>query len=294
MRVTQGMLSNRSILNLSRSYKNLGKYQEQLETGKKISKPSDDPVVAMKGVMYRTDLTEIEQYRRNAGEASTWLETTDSAYGHATSILQRARELAVQLSNGTYSGEDKIAAEKEIEQLKMDLVSVANTQVAGRYIFNGTDILDKPVVTDPVTGNVSSVSNNTASFDIEVARGVNLKVNSNPSTFFNAELFSDFEDLSAALKGGSTNIDSFIGAIDKNLDNLNLERSESGARHNRLELIETRNSEQEIIANRILGDNEGADIERVIMNLKVQESVHQAALSVGARIMQQSLMDFLR
>lgn len=293
MRVTQGMLNNRSMLNLSKSYKSLGKYQEQLQTGKKISKPSDDPVVAMKGVMYRTDLTEIEQYRRNAGEATTWLESTDSAYGHATSILQRARELAVQLSNGTYSDEDRKSAEKEIEQIKQDIVTVANTQVAGKYIFNGKDILKKPVETD-VNGIVSSTFSDNLPFDIEVAKGVKLQVNSNPSTFFSPDLFSDLEDFSDALKNGSATIGEFIGRIDSNLDNLNLERSEVGARYNRLELIETRNSEQEIIANRILGDNEGADIEKVIMNLKIQESVHQAALSVGARILQQSLMDFLR
>ena len=68
MRVTQSMLASNSLRNLSDSYLKMGKYQDQLSTGKKITKPSDDPVVAMKGMYYRSDLTSVDQYKRNLSE----------------------------------------------------------------------------------------------------------------------------------------------------------------------------------------------------------------------------------
>ena len=62
------MLASNSLKNLSESYRRMGKYEDQLATGKKITKPSDDPVVAMKGMYYRSNLTEVEQYKRNLSE----------------------------------------------------------------------------------------------------------------------------------------------------------------------------------------------------------------------------------
>jgi flagellar hook-associated protein 3 FlgL len=63
---------------------------------------------------------------------------------------------------------------------------------------------------------------------------------------------------------------------------------------NRVELMEDRINQQEVIAKKVLSDNEDVDMERVITDLKVQESVHRAALAVGARIIQPTLVDFLR
>ena len=89
-------------------------------------------------------------------------------------------------------------------------------------------------------------------------------------------------------------IASFLGKLDTHMDNIVNARAELGARQNRIELMEDRIDFQEVTAKRMLSDNEDADIEQVITDLTSQESVHRAALSVGARIIQPSLMDFLR
>ena len=102
MRITQSMLSNNMLNNISNSYERLGKLQQQITTQKKFSKPSDDPAAAMMGMTYRTNVKQVEQYQSNISEATSWLESTDSALNQAISALQRIRELAVQASNGTY------------------------------------------------------------------------------------------------------------------------------------------------------------------------------------------------
>jgi flagellar hook-associated protein 3 FlgL len=293
MRVTQGMLASNSLKNLSNSYKQMGKYQDQLSTGKKITKPSDDPVVAMKGMFYRSNLTEVEQYKRNLSEAYLWMENSESGVEQVNNSLQRARELTVQGLNGTLSGTDKQAIAREIEQIKKDIVSVANTQVAGRYIFNGTNTSAAPV-TDSGTG-APQASLNTSNYSIEVSRGVSLKANINPENVFGQELFDTLQAIQESLDGvGTGDLNNLLSDLDKQMDVLSAERSELGARYNRLEMIESRIDQQEVVANRILSDNEDADIERVITDLTTQESVHRAALSVGARIIQPTLMDFLR
>ncbi|MGG6433315.1 flagellar hook-associated protein FlgL [Anoxybacillus sp. D401a] len=293
MRVTQMMLANNTLRNVSKSYDKLGTYQQQLATGKKIHRPSEDPVVAMKGMHYRTSLTEIEQFQRNLSEAYTWMENSESALGHTTNVLQRARELIVQAKNGTLGSEDRQAIAREIEQLKKDLVQVANTKVAGKYIFNGTNIEQAPVTDGPPP----AVNNNNDDFMVEVAKGVKLKINVTPNNVFKQGLFDTLQDIENVLNGTSTSgktLDNLLSDLDNHFNDVLAERAEHGARVNRLELVEQRLAEQQLIAKRMISDNEDADIEKIITELKSQESVHRAALSVGARIIQPTLVDFLR
>lgn len=299
MRVMQSMLTQNMLRNLSQSYERLGKIQDQLSTGKKIARPSDDPVVAIKGMAYRTNLTEVEQFKRNFSEAHNWIDASDSALNEATQVLQRIRELVVQASNDTYEQSQREHIAKEIDELKNHLVSIANTQIAGKYIFNGTDTLRPPVnLDDPV----NKVSTNTEQVKIELLKGIQLPVNVNPTRVFTYSatpgqgLFSDLEALVNDLEAGKSGqeLNGYLSYIDKHIDNVLAERAELGARSNRLELMEARVDEQEVIAQQILSDNEDADIERVITDLKTQESVHRAALGVGARIIQPTLLDFLR
>ncbi|WP_210367197.1 flagellar hook-associated protein FlgL [Bacillus sp. REN3] len=297
MRVTQSMLSSNSLRNLSESYRKMGKYQDQLATGKKIARPSDDPVVAMKGMFYRSNLTEVEQYKRNLSELYLWMENSEAGIDQANKGLQRVRELVIQGKNGSLSPSDREAVAREIEQIKNDLVQVANTQVSGRYIFHGTDTDHPPVkMVDGkpvVEANVNDPAINT--YKVEISRGVSLQANVNPAKLFNQELFDVVQGIQKALEDDKpADLDGLLSSLDGVMDNLAAERSELGARYNRLEMVDDRISQQEVMASRILSDNEDADIERVITDLKTQESVHRAALGVGARIIQPTLLDFLR
>jgi flagellar hook-associated protein 3 FlgL len=292
MRVTQGMMASNSLRHLSQSYSKMGKYQDQLATGKKINRPSDDPVVAIKGMFYRTNLTEVEQYKRNLNEAYQWMENSEAGIEHANQVIQRVRELVVQGSNGTNSPEDLKSIGVEIGQLKEDLATVANTQVAGRYIFNGTKTDSPPV---SIADGLVSADMNTDAFQIEVSKGMKLKVNINPSNVFGSDVFNTLQSIENELMSGNmVNGDELLGKLDEHFDVLSAERSEIGARYNRLEMIDERIQDQEIFANRILSENEDADIERVITDLTTQESIHRASLAVSSKIIQPTLIDFLR
>ncbi|MED3718792.1 flagellar hook-associated protein FlgL [Geobacillus thermodenitrificans] len=301
MRITQSMLANNMLKQITRSYEKLDQYQTQLSTGKKITRPSEDPVVAMKGIAYRSNLVEVEQFKRNFSEAYNWVENSDAALDKATQALQRIRELIVQASNDTYEETQRQAISQEIKQLTEHLVTIANTKVGDKYIFNGTNTLQPPV--QIVNGSITT-SNNVEEVKIELAKGIYIGVNVDPTKVFHYDasqkgkgLFSDLQslanDLDDPTKTGK-DINEYLGYIDQHITNLLGVRAELGARMNRVELMEDRINQQEVIAKKVLSDNEDVDMERVITDLKVQESVHRAALAVGARIIQPTLVDFLR
>ncbi|MFZ0370833.1 MAG: flagellar hook-associated protein FlgL [Halobacillus sp.] len=289
MRVTQSMLSNNMLRNLSQSYGQMGKYQEQLTTGKKITKPSDDPVVSMKGINYRSQLTEVQQYKRNIGEVHNWMDSSDSSLDKATQAMQRVRELTVQASNGTYDTEQKANIAKEVRQLKEHMADIANTKVNDKYIFNGANTTEEPVDAESFTIN-SSMSK----VEIGVSEGVRIQANVNPQPVFDQGLFNDLEAFAADLETGTNKLGGYIAVFDNKINQIVNERADLGARMNRVDLIEDRLESQEVTASKMMSDNEDADIEKVITNLKTQESIHRAALGVGSRIIQPTLMDFLR
>lgn len=296
MRVTQSMISNNLLTNLNKSYAEVDKYFNQLNTGKKFSRPSEDPVAAMKGIGYRTELHRIEQYQRNTGEVQNWYDNTDAALDQTNSGLQRLRYLAVQASNGTYGEAELKNIAEEAEQIKLDLIDVANTKVNDKYIFNGTRTNEAPVET--VDGEVISDFNE-SSVEIEVAAGVTLAANVDGNKVFTdgeTDMFAVIDSFITSLNTGNADgeIDQSIAAIDGVIDNVINARADLGARVNRLDLVENRLEQQEIIATGSLSANEDVNYAEAITNLMTQESIHRAALSSGSRMIQPSLLDFLR
>jgi flagellar hook-associated protein 3 FlgL len=285
------MLSNNMLRNLSNSYSDMGKYMDQLTTGKKINRPSDDPVVAVKGMDYRSQLLQVEQYKRNTGEVHNWMDNSDDALDQATKALQRIRELAVQASNDTYDTAERKNIKQEVEQLRNHLVDIANTQVNGNYIFHGTKTDQKPIA-DPSA--ITTIEEKPVY--IEVSSGIQIKANVDANAIFGKDAFDKIDALIGALDdpASASQIQTSIGDIDENIDNILNARADLGARMNRMELIENRLGSQEISATKMMSDNEDIDYEKVITQLITQESIHRAALSAGSRIIQPTLLDFLR
>ena len=294
MRVTQSMLSNNMLSNLSNNYEKMAQYQDQISSQKKINRPSDDPVVAMKGITYRRNLQEIEQYKRNFSEAYNWMDNSDASLDKVGQALQRMSELVVQASNDTYDESQRISISEEISQLKEHLVEIGNTKVGEKYIFNGTDTLSKPINLDETTLEVSTNSN---PVQLELSKGVYISVNVKPDDVFNEELFQDIDSLIKELEDPNSKgetLSPFIEKMQSHLTNVTNTRSNLGAKMNRIELMENRIDQQEIISKEIMSDNEDIDFEKVVTQMMAQESVYRTALSVGARIIQPTLMDFLR
>ncbi|WP_427138353.1 flagellar hook-associated protein FlgL [Psychrobacillus psychrodurans] len=299
MRVTQSMLSSNMLRNLSSSYSKMGTLQEQLNTGKKISRPSQDPVIAMKGIGYRSDLNRVEQFERNLGEVNNWLDSSDDGLDKVGAALQRVRELVIDANNDTKTPDDRDKIAKEIEQIKLQIRDLGNSKVGDKYIFSGTKTL-APLY-DP-NGNAPLYDANgflnanhpgvTEDVNIEINAGVEITVNTNGIGVFD-EIDDMMNQLQTALETNAP-LDNFIGLADKNMDTVLTARSKIGARQNRVEMMENRLSSQNLIVTKQLSENEDVEYEEAITDLITQESIHRAGLAVGSRIIQPSLVDFLR
>ncbi|MBB5149720.1 flagellar hook-associated protein FlgL [Ureibacillus thermosphaericus] len=291
MRVTQSMLSNNMLRNLSNSYSKMGKLQEQITSGKKFVRLSDDPVSAVRGMSYRTDLNKAEQFTRNMQTVNTWLDTTDDALDQVGSALHRIKELVVQAANDTNTPDDREKIKAEIDQIRNQLRNLANTKVSNKYIFSGTNTLSPIFDTD---GNINNV--NEESVEIEVFDGITLNVNIAGKTLFTN--IDDFMgELSNLLDDENTlgeNISEKLGDLDRLYEEVLTARADVGARQNRVELMANRISSHSINITKRLSENEDVDYAKAITEMVTAESIHQAALSVGAKIIQQTLVDFIR
>lgn len=311
-RVTQNMLSNTMLRNLKTSYTKMERLQEKLTSGREIQFPSDDPVVASRGMFYRTSLIEIEQFQRNVKEGKNWMESTEKAMEEIGDIVKRTRELMVQVNNGTYESGSLKAIEAEIQEIRNHLGIVANSTLGGRYIFNGTLTKTAPYSDENGWSKTASIGD----IFIEVNKDVKLSVNIPGTRLFafpnqfkytikDAQtgvdqpvqdgIFGLFDKMINDLKKGDrSNLDKYLIDVDHQYDNLVSERTQLGAKINRMDLVESRLTVQNLSITRVLASEEDADIAAVITELKAQENVHRAALQTGAKIIQPSLMDFLR
>lgn len=303
MRVTQGMIAKNSLRYINSSYGKLDNLQSQISSGKKITKASDDPVVAMKSLKYNTQLSQVKQYQSNTSQAFTWLENTETNITEGIDVMAKVRELTVKAQNDTNGEEELEAIGVEIGQLKDQLIQIANAQVNGRYLFNGTNSDVTPIVKNADGSYTYNFENYTSASDvnINVSPNASLKVNANPISAFGGQsasgqnVFEMLNSLESALNSGSLDgMDDLLSDIDQFTEQMSAERSDIGARYNRLELINTRLSAQEETSTKVLSDNEDVELEKVITDFITQQSVHRAALSVNAKIVQPTLIDFLR
>ncbi|MFP5113105.1 flagellar hook-associated protein FlgL [Bacillaceae bacterium C204] len=294
LRVTQNILNQNLLFNLQRTNKTMDRLQEQVSSGRTINKPSDNPVTAVRSMFYRSSLNEIDQYKRNADDGISWMTSTDESLDEVTSVLQRVRELTVQGANGTNSETDRYAIAEEINQLKEHLGEISNSQIAGKYIFAGSD-----VKTPPYNSATNEFSNtNTEKLELVVGQNNTVQINVHGTDVFNNDgaggIFKVLLDIVADFQSPNASSSDHLTQLDSQLDNVLKERSELGARMNRMELSISRLEGLEVSTTRLLSGEEDVDMAEVITNLKTQENVQRAALSVGARIIQPSLVDFLR
>lgn len=303
MRVTQSMLSNTMLRNLNTSYSKMGQWQEQLSSGSKLLRPSDDPVGTTKAMSYRTQLTQNEQYTSNLDTATKWLDSSDDALGQLTNALSRVRELVTQAANDPVSTDrDKILL--EIQQIHEEAHDIANTKVGDTYIFSGTRV-NEPRYKDGAMQNLPGMDQDV---NIEVYNQITLNVNTTGSQRLFTQVDSVLNKVEEALKNpnasaqeisdllGGTNSpeDRSYNTLQGILDLSVMERSEVGAKQNRVDMMADRLSLQKETLTKQQSNVEDVEYEKTITNMITQESIHNAALSVGSKIIQQTLVDFIR
>lgn len=200
MRITNNLLIHNMLWNMNNNLVSMNEKQTQLATGKKIHKPSDDPVGTTRVIKVKSDIVENLQYKDNVRDAKSWLDVSENSLMDTKDILQRVRELAVQGANDTYTAAETANIAQEIDQLIEELIVNANSTLAGRYLFSGFQT-DKPLLNKDGTYNIDVTSDKTTNFEsiaYEVAVGEYLPVGTN------------YLDVYGIVAADNTIIDSFL------------------------------------------------------------------------------------
>ncbi len=433
MRITNTMMTNNILLNINRNRETLSMYEEQLSTGKKIQKPSDDPIVAIRALRFRTNVKEITQFKTNSNDAISWASVTEQAVSNVTDIMKRVREIAVQATSDVMNIDNRKNAITEVEELLEAALNEGNASYAGRHVFSGfktdipmvfkqassehyqltesfaaEDIEQVQRVVDPGTGHeiidvnrirlgydgiinadpatllgagftaVNSMSSTDPNAYTPAAGEVNVledtgelifndadlasipnpldftyekdnfvKTDLIPEHFFNGtnlttglaftatndsmnyqisysqelqvntlghdlisvDMQRDIEEMIKATNiiDGNGSLESelkedligdmfnkLLGKMDNHIDMLLNTRSEIGGKINRLELTINRLEEDELNFTDLLSQNEDIDYSEVFIKMSSMETVYNASLSASSKIIQPTLLDFIR
>lgn len=165
MRITNKMMTNNVLYNINNNKNLLSTLENQYSTGKKIQKPSDDPIIAVRALKLRTNLSEITQYvEKNIPDALSWMDTTESSLSVVNEILRQMNTYCNQGANDPLTAKDRNSIVTNLEQLKKQIYQEGNSNYAGRYVFSGykTDtplVFDEPTkeytyeITEPLCGD---------------------------------------------------------------------------------------------------------------------------------------------
>lgn len=138
MRITNRMMTNSTLNNINKNKQNLTKLEEQYDTGKKIQRPSDDPIIAVRALKLRSNLAELNQYyEKNIPDARSWMEITESALQQVTGIMTTIHTLCDQGSQDTLTPDDRNSIMETLQQYKAQIYQEGNATYAGRYVFTG-------------------------------------------------------------------------------------------------------------------------------------------------------------
>jgi flagellar hook-associated protein 3 FlgL len=293
VRVTHQSIASHVLTGLQGNITRIGETQVKLSSGKQVAKPSDSPTGAASAMSLRSQMAANKQYARNADDGIGWLSTVDSSLTTTVEQISRVRNLALQgMSTGAYgSPENREALASEIDSIRASLIGVANSTYLDRPVFGGTTT--GGVAYDPAGTWVGDAGK------VERVVGPNTKVQVNTvgTQVFgvgNEQLFKILEDVAADLRNSPGAVGTDINRLDDATRKIQSELSNVGGRYN--QVMTMRQSADDAVLNlsKALSDVEDIDLPKTITELQLQQTAYQAALAAGARVVQPSLVEFLR
>jgi len=294
MRVTQRMVASTVISNINLNLSRMNLVQNMLSSGKALHKPSDDPIRVSRVMNYNSALDQNEQYRNNIDLARSWLETTEGSLGGINEVLQRARELALAGASDTMSAGARRALAKEVDELTRVLLQFGNSSFDGRFLFAGFQTDTVPLSRDE--GGMVTYHGDLGAINWEVAPSVAVKVNINgEDLFFDSGLFAGMNTLLLGLESGDSGIiRAALGGLDQAIDHVLDAKASLGATVNGLNALNDHLETEKLNFTALRSRLEDIDFAETMMNFSILENLYRASLATGAKIIQPSLLDYLR
>jgi flagellar hook-associated protein 3 FlgL len=292
-RVTERSVATKVLNGLNGNLNRLGDIQQKMSSGKEISQPSDSPTGTVLSMRYRSEMATVSQYGRNAADGVAWLGAADSALQSTTKQVQQVRDLVLQGASAGAAGspEARESLAAEIDNIRKSVIAVANTRYLDRPIFGGTTAGTNAYADDgSFTGDSGTVLRT-------VGDGNRVQVNvSGPDAFGTGtdQIFAILTDVADHLRNDPSALSADLDRIDGAQATLQKAMATVGARYNQVTAAQDASESRVMDLTGQLSDVEDIDLAKTITDMQLQQSAYQVALAAAAKVVQPSLVDFLR
>lgn len=324
MRITNASMVRSHLYDTQNNLTNMSKINQQISTGKVINTVSDDPHKAIKIMNINNEIKYTEKYNSNIDETVGWMNTTDGALESTGNLLNEIKETILKVGNGTYSQNEMKSLNEDMNEKIKQLADTLNSTHGGKYLFGGSSVDDAPItVIENPDGTVklefSKDKNgqtipNTDDLKADISSGINIDYNISVGEILNIKdgngntvnLLDEINNLSTlmndiangdeqtAAKAKETLLNDTKGKIDTLFDHVVNERTSLGVRVSTAEKIKELNDEDILNIQDVLSKTQDTDVVEKFIELKSAEMIYQASIQVGAKLIQPTILDYIR
>jgi flagellar hook-associated protein 3 FlgL len=300
MRITQRALAVNSLRGLNSNLAAVNRLQSQMTSGKKISKPSDDPTGTNASLIARQSVAGNAQQARNIADGKTFLDASDSALQNMLDQVRRVRDLTVQaLNTGASSTASDQAIATEVTGVRQSLIGQANQVVQGVPIFGGVTTGNMAYDATGAyvgAGGANGVAVQPRTRRVSDVEAIRVDI-TGPEAFGDPasgkDLFTVVGNVAAHV-GNSAALTTDLADLDNVIAGLTKAAADVGTRATRMDNADAVNSSGALTLQAKLSATEDVDLPKTIMELQMQQTGYQASLQVTAKSIPPSLMDYLR
>lgn len=289
MRITNNMMTATVKRNLFRQSEQLARKQETMASGKRINRPSDDPLGFGKVLDYRKTIASLDQYTRNIQNAKNRVEFVETTLSGVQELMRDAKNWAVNQSGS--EAMDREAAITSVRNIREQILQLGNSKMGNVYVFSGFQSLTPPFAAD------GTYNGDDGYYSVMAADNMEMKVEADGSRIFQGaeDVFDALDQLLTGLETDDvTLIRDQIDRFDQAKEQVQMVVAESGARYQQLELMAQQSARLKLTFEEMLDSTEKANMEETIIDFKNQELAYELSLNAAARIIQPTLMNFLK
>ena len=299
MRIASNTVSDSMIRQIQQLMSDQAKLQLQVSSGRRITQPEDDPAAVGRVLNLQTEQRQLSQYANNAARALTLSQSSYSGLQGLKKVSDRAGELAT-LGTGAMSTDSMHTFGNEVDQLIEQALQLANSRTGGDYIYGGTAVDAPPFVAtrDATTGKVISVvyNGNTQQASIPLSEATSVAPSTSGATNTGMKDFltnlitlrdslanGDIDAVRAAQPGLETSENVIIAAM-----------ADSGGIQTRIEAAQSQQQDRTMALESLVSSESSVDLPTTVVKLNQAQTAYQAALSSAAKVMNLSLLDYIK
>lgn len=285
MRVSSKMFFEQMRSGIVKAQNRAYETQKRASSGIRVNRAADDPVAAARAMLFDASLAELDSMDRTSERARYELTIGEGALGQAGDQMQRVRELTIQALDGISYINVRQSLAREVEQLRDELRSIANTDAGGVYLFAGFATGTEPILADGTFAGTPGVR------QAEVAPGVTVDLNVSGEIVFGTgagqDLFATLDQLIIDLNADDTAaIQTRLGELDPVFDQLLEGRLRLGERLNAVDAADERRSQTRLQTEQFKAEAIGIDPAASYLDLSKAQFSLQAAITQASKILQ--------